>query len=481
VPQLQRSPQSGAVAAVSEPEVAPSPPVAAEPPPRVRSQLPSVEVEVDLPPVEVTPATPPPMQEPSQIVARRPFTTSAALLSIAYEPQAGFILLGPHAPKGESARYRAWMLSHNVPLWETFHGQPWVNHIKDVRAIGPFLFIGLRTTLLCLDLLTGQTRWTFALPDKIEVHPGGEDRGPVILDFLAHGVIVVQSGTALIAIDPMTGREVWRRQFPGVPETYGVRGEPFFTVRYNHQGRGALEILQPGSPNPVGSFGTQWFTDEASVVFAHVDGRRVAARVEKWGLLLAKGVLTVDIPDKRQIAFERDKDIDTTFAPQPGQLGSYYMAGGVLCGPGGRRAAPSLSGHRYLAFRAVGPVVLVVLEEQGSSRLRLLALDGATLQMKHDFGVLFPPGRFSIHLPQSLPRYCMTSGEYMVFPAWVSGRVEMRCAHASTGQVLWSRPKHEPSPIDDSFMLGNHIVLRTADSIEILDTTHGMLVARYGS
>src|SRR5206468_2956144 len=102
--------------------------------------------------------------------------------------------------------------------------------------------------------------------------------------------------------------------------------------------------------------------------------------------------------------------------------GAYYMTMGVLCGPGGRRAPPSITGHRYLAFRLASSVVMVVLEEHGTGRLRLISLDAGTLQLKQDFGLVFPPGRFSLHLPQSVARYCLTSGEVCVYPAWTGGR-----------------------------------------------------------
>jgi hypothetical protein len=124
---------------------------------------------------------------------------------------------------------------------------------------------------------------------------------------------------------------------------------------------------------------------------------------------------------------------------------------------------------------------VVVLEESSTGRLRLLSLEGSSLQIKQDFGFLFPPGRFSLHLPQSVSRYAITSGEVIVFAAWVHGRVEIRCAHVSTGQVFWSRPRQEPSPIDDAYMLGGHVVLRAMDSIEILEPKSGLLTARYGS
>jgi hypothetical protein len=302
-----------------------------------------------------------------------------------------------------------------------------------------------------------------------------------VLDFLAQGAIVFQCGHALIAADPMTGNELWRRAFPGKLDVLAVEGGQSFAVRYNHGNRGALEILLPSSPNAVASFGTQWFTDEASVIDAHIEGTRVAARVDGWGLMLAKGILVIDVPGRRQISFDREKDIDIAYPPQPGPNGAYYITMGVLHGPGGRRAAPSITGHRYLAFRLVGSVVIVVLEEHGTGRLRLLSLDAGTLQLRHDFGLLFPPGRFSIHLPQSVSRYCLTSGEVVVFPSWTGGHVELRCAHVATGQMFWSRPRQEPSPIDDAYMLGGQIVLRATDSIEILEPKAGMLAARYGS
>jgi hypothetical protein len=294
-------------------------------------------------------------------------------------------------------------------------------------------------------------------------------------------MVIAQSGSTIFCLDAMTGREIWRRQFPGKAEIHAVEGGMHFIARYVNGARGALEILQPSGPNAVASFGTQWFTDEASVIDAHVEGTRVAARVDKWGLMLAKGVLAIDVPQRRQISFEREKDLDMAFPPQPGPVGAYFMVLGVLHGPGGKRASAPLPNHRYLAFRLVGAAIMVVLEEQGTGRLRLVSLDAATLQLKHDFGLLFPPGRFSLQLPQSLNRYCLTSGEVVVYPSWTQGRVEMRCAHVYTGQMFWSRPRQEPSPIDDAYMLGGRIVLRAMDSIEIYELDRGILAARYGT
>lgn len=494
VPELPRShPQlpgsasaSDAALARSEPiapgrDVPPPPPARDVPPPPPRSRLPAMEAAVDLRLVDLTPATPPPSIEPSQVLARRPFAASTALLAVAYEPQVGFLLLGPHVPKQEPARYRAWVMGSQSVLWETFHDQPWVAQVKDVRAIGPYLFVALRSTLLCVDLITGQTRWTFVLPGKVEVRAGGDERGVVVLDFIQQGSVIVQAGSTLVSIDPMSGAEQWRRSFPGKLETHAVEGTPTYAIRYTSGERGALELLAPGSPAAVASFGTQWFTDDASVVEARVVGQRVVARVESWGLLRANGMLVIDVPSRRQVAFDREKDFDPLFPPQSGPHGMYAIADGALVNPANRRAPPSLSGHRYVAFRVTGTSVVVVLEELGSSQLRLLVLDAASLQLVHDLGPLQPPGRFSLHMPQSLTRYCLMSGEYVVFPASVGGHAEIRCVHAGTGQVFWSRPRQESSAIDDAHMLAGHVILRAADSIEILDPTSGMLVARYGS
>ena len=486
VPELPRSqPQlpkvttgSGAIAAVSEPVVHDVPA-----PPRPRSQLPSVEVEVELGQVEMTPATPPPIVEPSQVLQRRPFATATSMLACAFEPQMGFVLLGPHAPKGEPARYRAWMMHSQSVLWETFQDQPWAAHVKDVRVIGPFLFVALRNTMLCLDLVTGQTRWSFTFPEKIDLHAGGDDPGPFMVDLVQQGSVLVQAGSSLFSIDPMTGTEQWRRGFPGKLEVFPIEGAGLYAVRYTNGSRGALEILAAGSPTPVSSFGTQWFTDEATIVSTRVEGTRIVARVENWGLLLAKGILVIDAVSRRQLSFDREKELlDLAYPPQSAANGgAHYISNGVLINPAGRRAPPSLSGHKYAAFRITGNAITVVLEELGTGRLRLIALDLSSLQLKHDFGLLFPPGQFSLHMPQSLSRYCLTSGEYIVFPAWMNGRVEMRCVHAVTGQTFWSRPRQEPSPIDHAHMLAGHVVLRAADSIEVLAPKTGMLIARYGS
>lgn len=487
VPELPRSqPQlpkvttgSGAVAAISERVEPAAHDVPA--PPKPRSHLPSVEVEVELGQVEMTPATPPPIIEPSQVLQRRPFAAATSMLAVGFEPQTGFVLFGPHAPKDEPARYRAWVTHSQSVLWEAFQDQPWAAHVKDVRACGPFLFVVLRNTLLCLDIVTGQTRWSYVAPEKIEVRPGGDERGPILLDFLQQNSVIFQAGSTLFSIDPMSGAEQWRRAFPGKLETHAIEGAPIYFVRYDNGARGALEVLAPGSPTAVASFGTQWFTDEASVIAAHVQDQRIVARVENWGLLLAKGILVIDATTRRQLSFDREKDIDLAFPPQAGPGGAFVISNGVLMNPANRRAPPSLSGHRYAAFRVTGTSVMVVLEENGTGRLRLVALDAASLQLKHDFGALFPPGQFSLHMPQSLSRYCLTSGEYVVFPAWSNGRVEMRCVHAVTGQTFWTRPRQEPSPIDDAHMLAGHIVLRAADSIEVMDPKRGMLIARYGS
>jgi serine/threonine protein kinase len=472
---------SGGVAAVSEPVISEPSSHEVASAPRARSQLPSVDVEVDIGQVDMTPATPPPIVEPSQVLSRRPFAASTSMLATAFEPQLGFILLGAHAPKNETARYRAWVMHSQSVLWETFQDQPWAAHVKDVKAMGPFLFVVLRNTLLCLDLVTGQTRWSFTLPDKVEVRPGGDERGPVLFDFLQQGSVIVQAGSVLVSIDPMSGAEQWQRRFPGKLEAHAIEGAALYVVRYSKGTRGAMEILAPGSPNAVTSYGTQWFTDEASVIAAHVEGTRVVARVEGWGLLLANGILVIDVPTRRQVSFDRERDMDTAIPPQSGPNGAYYMHNGVLMNPANRRAPPSLSGHRYAAFKVMGTSVLVVLEENGTGRLKLLALDTGSLQIKHDFGMMFPPGQFSLHMPQAMSRYCLTSGEYVVFPAWVAGRVELRCVHAVSGQTFWSRPRQEPTPIDDAYMLAGHVVLRSSDSIEILEPKSGTLVARYGS
>jgi serine/threonine-protein kinase len=472
VPQLKRDapPLSAAVP--------PPPPSAAVPEPPPRAPLPSIEVEVDA----VSPPPPPPPElSPSRVSARKPFTSPTPWLSIGLEPQLGFLVVGAHQPEGEPPRLRAWDLRRGAVVWEALRGQAWVRELRDIRLLGPYVLVVTRQTLLALDLRTGQQQWTAQLPEKPEYRAGGEDRGPVIFDCVAHsGNLVVHGPKSLVALDAATGQERWRRQLPGPVEAWAVEGTPLLVMRYSSGARGALEILHAQAPEPLASFGTQWFTDEASVVSAYVEGGRIAARVENWGLLMAKGVLVIDAATQKQIAFEREKEVDVAFRTVPGPSCAYYVSGGALVSAGKRQ--PPSPGYHYMAFKLAGASLVVVLEEDARPRsYRLVVCDAATLRLRHDLGPVAAPGQLSAYLPNDPARYVLVAGEYLVFSALApTGRTEVRCVHAATGQVLWSQPRQEVAPVDDAFLLGGMIVLRSADAIELVEPARGTVVGRYG-
>ena len=133
--------------------------------------------------------------------------------------------------------------------------------------------------LHALDLATGQLRWERALPGS---EPGFHCERPL----LHRGLVVVPAAGTLLAVDPGSGRERWRRRGPGRPRVVGTTGELVLTAF--EDGLVALSVRDGQErwrlPLPAGEF--HWVTVHDGALYALTAGLALAldpaTGAERW-------------------------------------------------------------------------------------------------------------------------------------------------------------------------------------------------------
>jgi serine/threonine-protein kinase len=477
-------------AAPPPPPPPPPAPSAAPPPPRAAAAPPPPPPRGAAPPPPAKPLLSMSARRPAPHQARAPqitvsapvtmggFSAEVSRLGVAFDPQLGYVLVGSHAPQGEPPRLRCIDLHRNAVLWESQAGEEWTGQVKDLRALGRRVLAPNQKSLACVDLATGRLRWTAPLGDRVDVRPFGELRGPFVFDAQL-AIIAKTFGGTVVALDPETGRELARRTFGGSLQLAGS-GTGEIVARYPEGGRGLLEILAPQTLQPQTVLGKSWWSEEASIDYVRVDGTTMVAFVDKWGLTHAKGVLVIDLPSRQKVLFERESQIDPAFQPTLGVSSVYYTTtdGQLHRAPGAAIPSP-VPGHRFAAVRLAGPSLFCALED-GRGQARLCILDPQTLVARADLGPLQDPAPKS-PMPRNEPgRYVQVVHSVALFIARDgSPDGELRAIDVTTGMVYWKRALTDVGALDDWYVLGGCVVLRSALGVLLLDPMSGAQVGAY--
>jgi hypothetical protein len=415
--------------------------------------------------------------------------TPAGRLTLTHDPQYGFLTLGV-ASMPDGPRLRAVTMRHNAVAWDALAHQPWLDEVNDVRAIGRYVFLVQRSTVLSFDLLTGEQRWAAQLPDKLDVVASGPDHGAALLGAAPNVVVAKTVSQTAIAFDPDTGHERASRAFGSSVELTVLPGGEQLLARYRDADRGVLEVVSPTTLQAVSVFGKSWFSDEASVLEATVEGPHIVARVENWGLFGGRGVAVLDVGARREVMFERERALDPDVVPVYAGGRLYYVttsATGALqeiwVAPGGKHVPPPLPGHRVLAMEVAGSFLFVVLEEIATSVLRLVALDPATLAPALHYGSLMPMSPTARVLRRQPNRYLLRTKNLLFVVAARDDRGapdgELRVIEATSGQVAWTRSMGDVGRLEDWYMLGGGLVLWSAYALHVVDPMTGLSVAHY--
>jgi hypothetical protein len=388
---------------------------------------------------------------------------------VAFDPQVGFLAIAGHSPSGEPARIRAWDLKGNRPLWETQQGQKWVEEISDdeIWTHGRHVYIAKKRQIVVLDLVSGAQKWVASLSDTaIDV----ADPFPPV----GRGaVLVATSDHRLFAFDRDTGQPLWNRGFEHGVELQAASGLCTCLVRLAGTYVKA-EIVNPAYPQPIARFGDDhWSTD---LGICRLSGRSVVTVAEDMGSEGDDdGLLGFDAVTGQRHFFDRVEDLEVSDLA-PCAMGPRVFAAtddldGIYVGPHGRVMPVPIPHHEVVAFSAAGPSLAMLLKKtHGTEMRRIVGIDPQTLAFRFDVGEI---GEEPSH---DWEKQMATDGYSLVYvvtdddESW-----ELRSVDTTTGRPLWSF--RLGSEWHDHRFLGGHVIVRTYDSVYVLASQNGHVIA----
>lgn len=401
---------------------------------------------------------------------------------VAFEPQLGFVAVGPHAPDGEPPRVRAWDLVQKRVLWEALQGQTWVESLDraSVKVIGRNVYVAHKRQLVVLDLATGARKWGSPLSDAID---GDDDEpsGLAVVDPFppaGRGAILVRTiDNTLFSFDRDSGQTLWQKSYGDKSfELRAVDGLGACLVRYGSPFV-KIDIVNPAYPQPVASLGhDHWSTDLGLCALA---GRTVVTAADDVGSEGdTDGLLAFDAVTGTTHFFEAVEDLDQDdIAPcsmGPRIFASMDDGGGIYVGPRGRPIPVPIPNHVLAAFCSAGPTLALLLKKaHGTPVRRIIGIDPTTLAFRFD------AGEAGTEPDASWQRQLASDGWSLVFVATTdddadADHCELRSVDTSTGRLRWSRPIGRWRA---HAFLGGHLVAWSDGRIEVLAPANGAVVA----
>jgi hypothetical protein len=389
---------------------------------------------------------------------------------VAFDPQVGFVAIAGFAPSGEPARIRAWDLKGNRALWESQHGQKWVEEISDdeIWIHGRNVYLAKKRQIVVLDLVSGAQKWVASLSDTpVDV----ADPFPPV----GRGAILVAtSDHRLFSFDRDSGQPLWNRGFEHGIELQAVAGHCTCLVRLAATYVKA-EIVNPAYPQPIAKLGhDHWSTD---LGICRVTGRSVVTVAEDMGSEGDDdGILGFDAVTGQRHFFDRVEGLEESDLA-PCAMGPRVFAAtddldGIYVGPHGRVMPVPIPHHEVVAFSAAGPTLVMLLKKtHGSEIRRVIGIDPQSLAFRFDAGEAGEE-------PSSddWERQLATDGYSLVYVATDDDENwELRSIDTTTGRRLWT---HRLSNhwLDHRFV-GGHVVVRTYDGVEVLSSQNGQPIA----
>lgn len=411
--------------------------------------------------------------------ASGPFSGGVGSVVVAFDPQIGFLAVGPHEPHGEPPRIRAWDLVQGRVAWEALAGQSWTAELGlgSLKIIGRNVYVGHKRQLLCFDLLTGNRKWGSPLSDAIDGDHLPEGGLHVVDPFPqgGRGAILVRAiDNGLYAFDRDSGQPLWNRSFGDKSFTLeAVEGQGAVLVRYGEPFVKA-DVVNPAYAQPIASLGHgDWSTDLGR---CKVTGRTVVTCVESYGPESdQEGLLVFDAVTGQTHVFEELGDLDDDVLPASmGHRVYAAIAGGtgVYVGPRGHTLPCPVPNHVVVAFAAAGPTLVLLLKKaMGTEVRRIVGVDPSTLAFRFD------AGEAGTEPDDDWDRQLASDGWSLVFVATPDDdldRSELRSIDTTTGRTRWSRPIGRWRA---HAFLGGHLVAWSDEKIEVLAPANGQVVA----
>ncbi len=399
-----------------------------------------------------------------------PFSGGSYSAVVAFDPRAGFLAIGGHAPVGEPARLRAWDLRAGRSAWEALSGQGWLEDTSrdELWVRGSSVYVANRRQLVALDLASGAQRWVATLSDVAsdiaDAFPAG-GRGAILVSTIDHH---------LFALDRDAGHVLWHRSFGDKDlALQAVEGMGVCVVRWGSP-YVKVDLVSPGHPQPIASLGhDHWSTD---LGLARVAGRSVVTVAEDMGGEGdEEGLLGFDAVTGQRHFFDRVEDLEHDDVA-PCAMGPRVFAAtsdkhGIYVGPKGRRMPSPVPSHEVAAFCAAGPTLAILLRKaHGTPVRRVIGIDPQTLAFRFD------AGEAGSEPDDAWERQMATDGWSLVFVAALDDdRHELRSVDTTSGRRLWSRAL-DGRWVSHRF-LGGHLVVRTEDGLQILAPSSGEPIA----
>jgi outer membrane protein assembly factor BamB len=400
------------------------------------------------------------------------FSAKPEELSITFDPQGGFTLVGPCMHRGGEAWLRAVDLGNRRVGWESASIGPMPTR-REMALRARAIYVARGEDLLAADLSTGRERWRVPLGARPEsVARRGPGGGCQVIDACEEApnvVVVVLEGGSLVGLDGSTGAVRWRKDYGRKDHAPHLAVHPVErsgTVVAELTGQ--VEVLRARDGKVLFAAGVD---DGARVDRVSVEGRCLVALVRDYGAGRAQGILLVDAPTGDRMGFDEAPGVVPRVRPAVGG-GRVYV---VTADASGRERIVHVPGggmrelHRSVAGLAMAGPTLVALLRTGerSAAGDVVGLDPRDLSPRFEHREL-------VVLEGSLE----TNGRVFVLATQREGRkvCDLRAFDASTGEPLWTRSSGEWLT---SQFLGGHLVATRRGRVEILDAENGRAVLAY--
>jgi outer membrane protein assembly factor BamB len=313
------------------------------------------------------------------------FTTSLSYLAFAFDPRAGYALVGVHAPDGEPPRLRAYDVVGGRVAWDAFTGDEALDGLdyESIAVRAGHVYVGVGRSFRVLDLFTGQQKWGAELPDDLAYDSGHfTERGARVVDPAQPGgggpVWAIAVDDTIAAFDRATGQPLWREVREEMPRRIRTLEPSLLLLERG----GVVEVVDPATRKVLESVGPR-------VERLDLEGRYGLMQVHRFGWRERDGILVHDFAAHQEALFdavERIEDDVPCVAAQNRVFCALESGAKLYAAPGGK-PIELMAGMHVRALAACGPTVMVLLSKHhGTSYRRLLGVDAQTMAVRFDLG-----------------------------------------------------------------------------------------------
>lgn len=404
----------------------------------------------------------------------RLFTTSQEYLHLAFDPRAGYALLGSYAPDSAHGRLRAYDFYRKRVAWNAFTGERGTDDLdyEKLAVHKGHVYASVGRSFRVLDLLTGQQKWGAELPDKVayDRHPLPA-RGARVFDPAPPGargpVWIVATDDTISAFDRDTGQPLWRETRERMPRRILPYESGLLLLDHRHE----IELVDPATRTVIDKVGPR-------VERLDVDGRYGLLQVECWGWREREGVLVHDFLAKKEVLFEAVDGLDDDVPCVSGNNRVFCAVEGgakLFAAPHGK-AVELMPGFRIRTMAVCGPTVVVLLtKHHGTSYRRVVGVDAQSLAVRFDLG------EWASEPDDDWTTQVCSNGHVAVTVKSRQGREgdgtdSEVIAIDPGGRMLWNLPV---GVWRAHWFLGGHVVVLSSRGWHIVRPDNGQVVAQY--